>query len=128
MHKEIPKIRAPKGFRFWIVKINDNFVKVALRLKDGREIGRVNLVKAKPGSFSTHSFLDSSFHMKGLGALMYARAIQYALEKRWKVTSSGRSSEYAQRVWRGRTIRKFFSIKIKKGSDPAYDKWYAYAK
>jgi GNAT superfamily N-acetyltransferase len=93
-----------------------------------REIGHVSLIKVREGYFETHSSLNNEFHGKGLGALLYARAIQYALDIGWGVRSSGQSSELAQRVWRGKTIRKYFSIKLQKGEDSYYDKWYAYAK
>jgi len=129
MSKSIPKIRAPKGFTFRVKKVNQRFTSVTLlKTMANKEIGHVNLIRVREGYYETHSDLDDEFHGKGLGALMYARAIQHALEKGWRVQSSGSSSSEAQRVWRGKTIRKYFSIKLKKGDDPYYDKWYAYAK
>lgn len=128
MSKSIPKIKAPKGYSFKVQKVTANYTKVTLHVVKGRQIGYVNLVKVRQDFYATHSGLDSAYHNKGLGALMYARAIQHALEKGWRVSSSGSSSDAAQRVWKGKTIRKYFSIKYKKGSDRYYDKWYAYAK
>jgi hypothetical protein len=43
-----------------------------------REIGHVNLIKVRDGYYETHSDLEDEFHGKGLGALMYARAIHLA--------------------------------------------------
>ena len=129
MSKSIPKIRAPKGFTFRVKRVSDRLTTVSLtRTMSSNEIGHVNLIRVREGYYETHSDLNDEFHGKGLGALMYARAIQHALEKGWRVQSSGSSSSDAQRVWRGKTIRKYFSIKLKKGDDPYYDKWYAYAK
>jgi GNAT superfamily N-acetyltransferase len=129
MSKSIAKVRAPKGFTFRVSKMNERYTKVTLRLTlTNREIGHVSLIKVREGYYETHSDLSSEYHGKGLGALLYARAIQHGLEKGWRVQSSGSSSSEAQRVWRGKSIRKYFSIKLKKGDDPYYDKWYAYAK
>jgi GNAT superfamily N-acetyltransferase len=128
MSKSIPKIKAPKGFSFKVKKMSANYTRVTLHLAKGKQIGYVNLSRVRPGFYATHSGLDVKYHNKGLGVLLYARAIQYALEKGWRVSSSGGSSESAQRVWRGKTIRKYFSIKLKKGYQPYDDKWYAYAK
>lgn len=132
MSKSIPKIRAPKGFTFRVKKVNERYTSVALyETMANREIGHVSLIKVRTGYYETHSDLDENFHGKGLGALMYARAIQHALEKGWGIRSSGSSSQDAQRVWRGKTIRKYFSIKLKRQNDDPnsyYDKWYAYAK
>lgn len=129
MSNSIPKIRAPKGFSFRVKKVNQRYTSVSLHTTmPNREIGHVSLIKVREGYYETHSDLNEDFHGKGLGALMYARAIQHALEKGWGVRSSGSSSSDAQRVWRGKTIRKYFAIKLKKGEDQYYDKWYAYAK
>lgn len=126
MKKKIARIRAPKGFYFNIVESTYN-VYVELRLlKNRRKIGRVNLVKDDSKSYETHSSLDAAYHGRGLGALMYARAIQWCLTNGYRVKSSGASSESAQRVWRGKTLRKHFRIRTKRNiPDPSYDKWYA---
>src|SRR5258706_11634000 len=130
MSKSVSKVRAHKGFTFRVSKMSERYTKVALReTLTNKEIGHVNLIKVREGYYETHSDLNDEYQNKGLGALMYARAIQHALENGWRVQSSGSSSSDAQRVWRGKTIRKYFSIKLKKrDNDPYYDKWYAYAK
>jgi len=131
MSKHINKVRAPKGFTFRVKKMSNYLTQVALFTSTpggSRKIGHINLRSVRPDYYETHSYLEDDYHHRGLGALLYARAIQHALEKGWGVRSSGSSSDDAQRVWRGKTIRKFFSIKLKKGHDPEYDKWYAYAK
>lgn len=136
--KVIAKFRAPRGFRF---KINKHYhqghlynVMVELRdAKSNRKIGHINLVRE--GRFcETHSWLDEKHRNKGWGVLMYSRAIQWALENEFKIRSSGGSSEMAQRVWRGKTIRKSFRIRTCKSTysydrgNPAYDTFFAYAK
>lgn len=60
---------------------------------------------------------------------MYAKAIQFALQNGWKVRSSECPSDDAKRVWKGKTLRKYFSIKTKKYlPNRAFDSFYAYAK
>lgn len=130
MSQSISKVRAPKGYTFRIKKMSNHYTQVALFLSStiDKKIGQVNLIKVRPGYYETHSYLEEDYHNKGLGALLYARAIQHALQNGWRVRSSGNSSSEAQRVWKGKTIRKYFSIKLKKAKDRDYDKWYAYAK
>ena len=133
--KVIPKIRAPRGFFFRIQKeFYDrklNNVMVILHDSSTRnKIGHVNLVKC--GIYmETHSFLEDAYHERKLGALMYTRAFQWALENGFRVRDGG-ASEQAQRVWRGNTIRKHFKIRIYKNSidreNPNYDHFFAYAK
>jgi hypothetical protein len=124
------KIVAPKGYIFKSKKFDQYLTRITLHVaKSDKKIGYVSLVRVRPGYCETHSNLDSAYHNKGLGALLYAKAIQYGLSKKWRVQSSGSSSSMAQRVWKGKTLRKYFSIKYKKNPhDTYYDKWYAYAK
>jgi GNAT superfamily N-acetyltransferase len=133
MKKNLPKIRAPKGFTFRIRKRDYQETTVSLFTTDHKvEIGYINLimVRERPKFFETHSRLNEEYWGQGLGALLYARAIQHALEQGWRIRSSGSSSNQAQNVWRGKTLRKYFSIRFKPGDDPYSrdDKWYAYAK
>lgn len=136
---KISKVRAPKGYEFRIREAKERgryyddgyrFIKVNLFSKRrGKSVGHVNLVRySKNESFQTHSNLEEKYRGKGYGALMYARAIQWCLENGHKVASSGASSEDAQRVWNGQTIRKFFKIRARRHFNSEYDKWYAYAK
>ena len=95
-----------------------------------RRIGTVSLVKHYlTGSYVTHSRLDSLYHRRGLGTIMYARAIQWALDNGHVVRSSGNSSDMAQRVWKSKGLRNFFSIRKRKHKECSrYDTWYAYSK
>lgn len=132
MEKNIAKIRAPRGFSFKIHKISmfgyEN--KVCLHHNSRVDpIGYVRLVREQENLYKTHSYLDEAYRHKGLGSLLYARAIQFGLENGWKVRSSGGSSECARRVWRGGSIRKYFFIRTKKYEpNRDYDTWYAFAK
>lgn len=137
---KIAKVRAPNGYEFRIKenkvysRFQDSgykFIQVNLFSKRrGKTIGHVNLVRySKNEAFNTHSNLEERYRGKGYGSLMYAKAIQWCLEHDYKVSSSGASSQDAQRVWKGKTLRKFFKIKVKRYQTyPDYDKWYAYAK
>lgn len=136
------KIKAPKGFEFKIRKDKyDGRVSIELHPKDSKKkaggyIGRVNLVKAGVDAFGkdvyeTHSYLNEDYRQRGFGTLMYARAIQWGVEHGYKVRSSTSTSAEAQRVWNGKSIRQFFSVKKKSwrnryGSD--VQRWYAYDK
>lgn len=138
-------IKIPKGFK--IVKVlnqcgitfelhDKEFKKLPGRkywgktYKSYQVIGSIDL--QRPGKdknrYVTHSILDYKYHNRGLGLLMYMFAINYALKKGWKVSSSGNTSEAAQRLWKSKRLRKYFTIKRKKGIIPTFDKWYVYNK
>jgi GNAT superfamily N-acetyltransferase len=134
--KLIPKIRAPRGFHFRIRKeyYERQLECVAVELWDSKtksNIGHVNLVRAMRGFVETHSYLEASYHNKKLGALMYSKAIQWALKNGFKVRAGG-PSEQAQRVWRGKSIRENFKIRVIRhrsySDDPNYDDFFAYSK
>ncbi len=139
--KKIAKVRAPNGFMWKIIAHSSSptYVVIALCFKGNRKkIGEVCLHKQEDGAFETHSDLNERHHGKGFGAKLYARAIQWCLENGHPVRSSGCTSTEAQRVWRGKTIRKFFKIKTnhspytnsfgKKIIDPDNDIWEALPK
>lgn len=133
MKKGIAKIRAPRGFNFQIKKLYGSIYVNLHRSSDNMFLGRVNLCNRNGLWYETHSSLLEEYHNKGLGALMYARAIQWCLENGFKVRSSGSSSEKAQRVWRGKSIRDYFNIRTKKVKyngkhDPDCDTFFAYPK
>lgn len=123
------KIKIPKGYSIKIKKLYQDVVQIMLfRSGESYKIGFVSLYRQRSGVYETHSSLDSKYHHKGLGALMYASAIEWGLKNKHTVRSSGNSSNQARRVWEGQTIRNFFSIKKKKGYIKEYDIWYAYPK
>ena len=103
---------------------------ILVEKKRGLEMGNVNLaMNVYSNSFHTHSFLHATLHNKGFGTLLYARAIQWALENGFTVRNSGSSSDLAQRVWRGKSLRKYFRIVTKHNKyrkEPRYDVFYAY--
>lgn len=136
MKKAIPNLRAPKGFHFNVFRTRYDSIRVQLlRVSDGREIGSIDLEKVYPRydnfRLETHSDLSSEFHNKGLGTLLYAKAIQWALKNGYKVMSSGTTSWMAKRVWEGKGIRKYYNIRrIKRWDedDNARIIWHAHAK
>lgn len=130
MKTKIAKVKAPTGFTFKIKRRDRYYVRVSLySTVSTLEVGWIGLSLVRSGYYETHSTLAPQYRNQGLGALLYARAIQHCLEKGWRVQSSGASSDEAQRVWKGKTIRKYFSIRLKKDkANSSFDKWYAYAK
>lgn len=66
---------------------------------------------SKLRQLQTHSYLGEKHRGKGLGALMYAYAINYALERGYSIRCSYNRSDCARNVWAGKTIRQFFRIK-----------------
>jgi len=127
----MPKVIAPKGFHFVVRQNPYDSYSISIKLfKKNKEIGHVNLVREYKGTYSTHSYLEPKYHNKGLGALMYAKAIQWGMEHCYRVRSSGSSSDAAQRMWRGKKITKWFDIKVRRGKDyngviqPSYDTFY----
>ena len=113
-------------------KVEYGTVRISLiNSKNKGDMGYVNLVRnTYTGSMNTHSQLHPNLRNKGFGTLLYARAIQWALENGYPVRNSGGSSEMAQRVWRGKSIRKFFRIVThsyrKNTKDRNADIFYAY--
>src|ERR1700723_20114 len=98
-HPVIPRIRAPKGYSF---KVKDNHgscypITISLHkrsLKKGRNnkylndcLGNVKLAKhwKHPRTLLIHSTLLESYHNKGLGSRLYAKAIQVGLERGYRV-------------------------------------------
>lgn len=137
MKTTTPTIRAPKGFRFRIDKSDSPYnaaeiiVYYILTIKGKkveREIGRVSLEPSYRNNktLHTHSHLSKVFHGMGLGSLMYARAIRWALENGYKIRSSGGTSDAAVRVWEGKTLRKYFDITKTRGG--RYPIWAASSK
>jgi GNAT superfamily N-acetyltransferase len=132
------KVRAPAGYSFRITNgINQWDKSIYINLvynKTKQIVGKVTLCPSylRSKAYETHSYLDDGWRNKGLGGIMYARAIQYCLENGYKVRSSGGSSEAAQRVWNGKVIRKYFLIRKRKDKYyPDSDTcaiWYAYEK
>lgn len=128
------KVIAPKGYFFRIIKDAYYCTSIQLHKRNKRgtkEVGHVNLVREYSACYSTHSYLSPSYRNKGLGALMYAKAIQYGIEQGWRVRSSGGSSTEAQRVWRGSTLKRWFDVKVRLGKNyhdktpnPDYDTFF----
>jgi GNAT superfamily N-acetyltransferase len=110
------RIKLPVNYSFKVEKLHDYWdgEKISVRLMYGKNHTRVGYVDLIPSyrkrSYQTHSYLDPKHRGKKLGALMYAKAIQYCHVNNLPVRSSGESSEDAQRVWNGKTLRKFFVI------------------
>jgi GNAT superfamily N-acetyltransferase len=131
------KVVAPKGYFFRVTKnyYGGYSVKLFKKRKEG-EIGHVNLVRLYSKCYATHSYLSPQFRNKGLGARMYAKAIQWCLERGLRVRSSGSSSDDAQKVWRGSFLKRFFDVKVKPGVDyrdkktpvPRHDTFYPHPK
>lgn len=136
MKKKVAQVRAPSGFRWSIKEVSKEYVRVSLVHKgNNQKIGTIRLYKQEDNLWKTHSDLNFRYRNRGFGAKLYARAIQYCLVHGYRISSSGASSEDAQRVWRGKTIRKYFRIKTKhftyngqKEIDHKYDTFYAYRK
>lgn len=153
MEKQNIKIRAPRGFKFKIEKqfyYEDqdpfNYLSHA-RPKDKRRkypetvnvllinsttgeiVGNIDLERFK-NRYVTHSDLQDQFHNKGIGIIMYAKAIQWCHKNGYKVSSSGSSSLEAQRLWASRRLRKWFKI-VKRNYKGIWDSrpeptWYVY--
>lgn len=118
MKKKIT-IRSPNGFRvhYKVIKYDNIVVSVVCRLTDMSKeydnyAGNVELERVNDGdTFITHSNLRYEYHGKGLGTLLYAKAIAWAFDHGFKVRSSGSSSSMAKRVWESKGLRKHFNIR-----------------
>lgn len=131
------RVRAPNGFqvryRFETYKRKIHNVYVELYDMAGSQyyaVGNVELVRHTSDSFATHSNLDPKYWGKGLGTLIYSKAIAWALNHGYRVRSSGGSSDMAKRVWNGKGIRQHFDIKkvMRRYTYNTAETWYAYKK
>ena len=136
------QIRLPKGYRFKIIRNNgckcescrDRMSHThTVELWNGEVwAGRVNLRFAKRNAqgikrFETHSQLNDIYRNRKLGALLYAKAAQWCLRQGYMVSSSTSPSPEAQRVWNGKTIRKYVRI-IRRPSDIGTTQYHCYRK
>jgi hypothetical protein len=126
------KIRTPKGFKFTIHVPNDPEDNVEIRLcikETGKEIGCIELERKLGTNFyMTHSHLDCEFREQGLGALMYARAIQWCMDNNYRARSSGYSSDDAERVWQSKSLKKHYRILTRRPKGSFSRTWFAYEK
>lgn len=110
-------IRAPNGFqvRYRIFSFNNKIENVYCELFDMTKsppfnAGNVELERSYGKIFKTHASLNWDYHNKGLGTLLYAKAIAWGFNHGLKVQSSSDSSSMAKRVWEGKGLRKYFNI------------------
>ena len=144
MRSLVKSPRVPQGYYFKVHMECDCFVfgksiEIELYHKNSRggryPIGSVTLQpcgKTASGiqKWETHSGLSSLYWNKKLGVTMYVRAIKWCLDRGYNVQSSISTSELAQRVWNGKTIRKYVRI-IKRKHTYEYGAtytWHAYPK
>jgi GNAT superfamily N-acetyltransferase len=128
------RLHAPAGFYFKITPGDYGFT-VSLykrRKRSNKMVGYIKLerheiITRNKFILETHSWLAPRLRGKGIGSLMYARAIQYALDHGHRVQSSGLSSDFAVRVWEGHYLRKHFKIKEERSNWSGW-LWKAYAK
>lgn len=92
--------------------------------------GEYSLIKnIKKPTYRTHSTLSEAYHGKGIGILMYAKAIQLALKLGFTVKSSGQSSSKAKRVWSSKGLRRFYRVrKVKPSGINRGKTWQAFKK
>lgn len=118
-------MRAPNGFRLKVV--HDTVVSMAyesdsvilpiapaiiIKLFHGtEEVGYVELVATRDGAWETHSLLDEEFRGRGLGILMYAKAIDVVLRRGQVVRSSHLPSADATRTWKSERLNELFKIR-----------------
>lgn len=135
MKKKI--IRAPNKFRvtYKFAIENGKIESVSCDLYDRSKktitpIGYVELERRTNNTFVTHSGLDIEYRNRGLGTLLYSKAIAWAHNNGFKVRSSGNSSELASLVWKSRGLRKHFRIRryIRNEYGRDAETWYAYRK
>lgn len=133
-------IRLPKGYRFKITRnsgckgecCRDNPMHTVEIMDGDVWVGRVNLRFSGRNAqgmkkFETHSLVNDIYRNKKLGALIYAKAAQWCLRQGYRVSSSTSPSSDAQRVWKGRTIRRYLRI-IKRPTGLGTTQYHCYHK
>lgn len=117
-------IRCPAGFYFKIENDSAGYQVLLFdksnrkcRGKKPEDIGYIFLERIYENQYQTHSGLDDKYHGKGLGALLYAKAISFALKNNFKVMSYAYPSIEAENVWTySRLLRNNFNIRRRKES------------
>ena len=125
------RLSTPAGIKSKIEKVNNwdyKYPDVFFNIYDAvsnEKIGHLDLERYD-NKYVTHSSLDERYRGKGIGLYMYIKALRWCLKNNHRVTSSGCSSSDAQKIWRSKTLRKHFNIKVKYSySAPT---WYVYKK
>jgi len=134
------QIRLPKGYHFKITRnagckgeCCHEYLSHRIELMDGNVwVGRIDLHLKSPNAqgikwFETHSNLGDIYRNRKLGALLYAKAAQWCLRQGYRVSSSTSPSPDAQRVWNGKTIRKYVRI-IRRPSCLGTTQYHCYCK
>ena len=128
----LPTLRAPKGYHFKVERSGKYHTYIRLFDSTKMQVGYISLVKLNYNDtekrWATHSYLRYDLHGKGLGALLYSKAIEWGLKHGYKIRSSGASSDMAQRVWKGKSLRQYFSIRHRANKIHSAGTWYAYPK
>ena len=111
-------MRCPKGYFLKVTPLrrgaNKRFWVELHKRGELLEVGHVAVVKAKRELWETHARLDDEEHGKGFGVLMYAKAIDVALKKGFKVASSDSPSEDAIRVWSSKRLNAMYRFRRRK--------------
>ncbi len=121
------KFRAPKGFH---VRIRDKVIDsithegvsyreciahhVELNFHD-EVVGYVDVIKTISGYWETHSYIDDEHRGRGLGTLIYAKAIDGILKRGHEVRSSYKPSMDARNVWLSRKLNGLYDIEQSDG-------------
>lgn len=74
------------------------------------EVGYVDAVVNKRGTWETHSWVDDDHRKKGFGVLLYEKVIDLVLSRKKKIRSSLWTSSDAARVWHSRRLNDKFNI------------------
>lgn len=107
-------------YSFEVIRISRNEHTVFLSYKwpgsvFSDRIGWVRLEKNYWRYYETHSSLDHLFRAKGLGVLLYSYAINFGIERDWRVRSSLSPSAHAIRLWRSKRLNQIFNIVERRG-------------
>jgi GNAT superfamily N-acetyltransferase len=105
----------------------------------GNQVGSIHLEYQNGGIDSdisvrrwiTHSNIQYDHRNKGLGVLLYSRAIEFAHKNKIKLGSYPWSSNDAKRVWESKRLRKRFIIRkycIRDNYNNDGEVYYAYKK
>ncbi len=122
---KMPKI--PVGYLITINKdYNDYYFRLIKKMPRStlyEQVGSAHLEKTygKVKTYTTHcEGVNKKYRRKGLGTLLYATMIDYALKKKCKVGSSYSPSTEARRVWNGKHMNSYFQIKKNKANTYGY--------
>jgi GNAT superfamily N-acetyltransferase len=111
---------------YYVYLFDENYTDQYNKVPTRMQVGSINLCFTKKINgrlkYETHSQLNPPYQNKGLGLLIYQRAIEFCLMNGYRISSSCSPSLMAQRLWKSRKLRSNFKVRKIKNYTFCYQK------